>query len=74
MKPLEILYLCLGVGIIVHGVITQTLTMTSLGAGMFFIGLVPVSRKDRNAQGTGDVREAVIKWLTKGGPGDPPTR
>lgn len=47
MKPIEYVYLAVGLGIIVHGSIDHMLTVQELGAGMFFIGLIPVSRTDR---------------------------
>ena len=67
LRPLELLYLALGVGIIVHGVLTRTMTVTTLGAGMFFIGLVPVTRADRSKKDTpgNALRGAVLAWLTK---------
>ena len=68
LRPLEALYLVLGCGIIVHGVLTQTLTVTTLGAGMFFIGLVPVTRADRAEMDSpgGFIRKALLVYLTKG--------
>ena len=47
LTPLEWLYLVVGIGIIVLGVIEHDLTPTELGAGMFFIGLLPVTRVDK---------------------------
>ncbi len=68
LRPLEFVYLVMGLGIIGHGVLTQTLTVTSLGAGMFFIGLVPVTRADRADMESpaGFIRKALIAYLTKG--------
>lgn len=64
MKPLEALYLVVGVGIIVRGTIDHGLTPTELGAGMFFVGLVPVSRADKRASGKrAGIRQAIVKWL-----------
>lgn len=69
LRPLEAIYLISGMAIIFHGVFTQTLTVTSLGAGMFFIGLVPVTRADRAEMDTpaGFIRKALLAYLSKGG-------
>lgn len=70
MRPLEVIYLIAGMTIIFHGVLTQTLTVTTLGAGMFFIGLVPVTRADRAEMDTpaGFIRKALLAYLSKGKP------
>jgi hypothetical protein len=69
----EVLYLIVGIGIIVHGVLTQTLTPLSLGAGMFFVGLVPVTRADRNGirPPTSVLGELLISILAKPDPPPP---
>lgn len=68
MRPLEVLYLCLGVAIIAHGSLDHRLTVTELGAGLFFIGLVPVTRADRKAMDSpaGFIRKALLAWLERG--------
>lgn len=66
MKPLEILYLVVGLGIIIHGSIDHGLTPTELGAALFFIGLVPVTRADRKGTDNEEtLRKAILRWLSK---------
>lgn len=67
MKPLEILYLIIGIGIVVHGSIDHGLTPTELGAALFFLGLVPVTRADRKDvdNNRNSLRQAVLKWLSR---------
>jgi hypothetical protein len=68
MRPVEALYLLVGLGIVLHGVYDHGLTVVELGAGMFFIGLVPVSRADRKAMDSpmGFARKALLAWLESG--------
>lgn len=67
LRPLEWIYLIVGIGIILHGSIDHQLTIPELGAALFFIGLVPVSRADRRSMDSpgGFIRKAIIAWLTK---------
>jgi hypothetical protein len=72
MRPLEAVYLIVGVGIIVRGTIDHGLTPTELGAALFFIGLVPVGRRDRasregRASGLSDrVASTLRRWSREG--------
>lgn len=68
LRPLEGIYLVAGLAIIGHGVLTQTLSWTSLGAGMFFIGMVPTSRADRAGMDSpaSFARRLLIAWLSEG--------
>jgi hypothetical protein len=68
VKPIEVLFLILGVGIIVRGVIDHGLTATELGAGMFFVGLVPVRRADKANGGNGNgegLAKVILAWIKR---------
>ena len=67
MRPLEAIYLLIGVGIIVRGTIDHGLTTTELGAALFFLGLVPVSKVDKEHQRMidGDVEKRLLDWLLR---------
>ena len=70
MRPLEVLYLVIGVGIVVRGTIDHGLTPEELGASLFFLGLVPVSRADRDpdaAPPTETLRKTLVGWLSRDG-------
>ena len=62
---LELIYLIVGLGIVIHGVIDHGLTAIELGAAMFFIGLVPVTRADKkHAEGESKtVRDYLLALL-----------
>ena len=70
LRPLEALYLVLGVGILVHGVADHGLTVTELGATLFLLGMIPASRADRAKMDSpaGFIRTAIIAYLSRGGP------
>ena len=67
MKPLEVVYLIVGLGIMIRGTIDHGLTPTELGAGMFLIGLIPVSRADKRGthKESDTLRSALIRWLER---------
>lgn len=73
MTTVERLYLLVGLGIVIYGTITHGLTVTELGAAMFFIGLVPVSKADRTEMGSpaSFARKLLLKWLERGEPSKP---
>ncbi len=67
MKPVELLYLVVGLGILIRGTIDHGLTPTELGAAAFILGLIPVTRADNVDQENGHHRrgpkKALRKWL-----------
>lgn len=65
MRPLEVIYLIVGVGIVVRGTLDHGLTFPELGAALFFIGLVPVTRADRKDLDSpaGFARTLLLQWL-----------
>lgn len=67
LRPLETAYLVIGVGIIVRGTVDHSLTPTELGAALFFIGLVPVSKVDKEHQRMidADVEKRLLDWLLR---------
>ena len=67
MKPLDVLYLVVGVGIIVRGVADHGLTTTELAAALALIGLVPVTRVDREHRRMidVDVEKKLLDWLLR---------
>lgn len=70
LKPLEFFYLLIGTGILFNEIVlTQTLTVTELGAALFFFGLTAASVADR--EGTTGPLEflRLIVELFRGGGG-----
>lgn len=67
LRPLECLYLALGVGILIHGSLDHGLTVPELGAALFLLGLIPVNRADRATHDSpeGFIRTAILTWLRK---------
>ena len=67
LRPLETAYLVIGVGIIVRGSIDHSLTTTELAAALFFIGLTPVSKVDKEHQRMidTDVEKKLLDWLLR---------
>lgn len=67
LRPLECLYLALGVGILVRGTVDHGLTVPELGAALFLLGLIPVTRADRAEMDSpaGFIRKALIAYLTR---------
>jgi hypothetical protein len=68
LRPLELLYLALGTAILGNEIFrTQTLTMTELGASLFFFGLTAASVADREGTtGPLDFLRLIVE-LVRGG-------
>lgn len=68
MRPLEIVYLLLAVGVVIYAEgFKGGLDVQDVGLVMFLLGLIPVTRADATDVGSpsGELRRLIVRWLAK---------